>query len=528
MLRRLLVAPLIWLVVTLAAVLSHPTYAQDTPRQPDASHIKLASGYRIEAVITNLSVPTTAIFDGSDLLIAESGWQNTARPRILRVGPDGQVRTVAEEGLEGPLTGLAMKDGLLFVSHKGRVSVVEADGRLRDIVTGLPSDGDHQNNNIVFGPDGKLYMGQGTRTNSAVVGVDNYIFGWLAEQPGSHEIPCQDIQLVGENFETDNPLKEGEKAVTGAYKPFGTPSQPGEVIKGDPKCGGSILRFNMDGSGLEVVAWGLRNPFGLEFDAGGQLWATSHGADVRGSRNIFSDPDYLVRVEPGAWYGWPEFFDGQPVTATRFNAPTKPQPHFLWQAHPPLTKVFTTFNSHEGANGLAISPGSGFGFEGQAFVAMFGTFAPVTTGVEIEPVGFRVVRVDLTTGESFDFASNIIPGPSYINRQRGFDRPSDLVFGPDDSLYVVDWGASTLTREGLKLVPQTGVVWRVYPEVDRPLRPAGPLVVEPAPNPESVRKTEVRNVPELYRMVAGPVGLFVGGIIIVISIAVLALRRARG
>jgi glucose/arabinose dehydrogenase len=349
----------------------------------------------------------------------------------------------------------------------------------------------------------------------------------LTDHPDVHEVPCKDITLVGENFETDDPLTKAGQVTTGAYKPFGTPSMTGEVIKGDVKCGGSVVRFNLDGSGLELVAWGLRNPFGLEVDKNGQLWATFHGADVRGSRNIFNDPDYLVRVEQGAWYGWPEYFNGEAVTSGQFDAPTKAKPKFLWKDHPPLAKPFTTFGTHEGVNGLTFSPGGAFGFEGDAFVAMFGTFAPVTTGVNIQPVGFRVVRVDMKSGQSSDFASNVVPGPAYINRQGGFDRPSDVVFAPDDSLYVVDWGSSTLTQEGLKLVPQTGIIWRIYPDVGRVIQPNGPIVVEPALVPESERKAEVRNVPEVYRMLAGPVGLILGGLGVIVVVALLLWRRVR-
>jgi glucose/arabinose dehydrogenase len=505
--------------------------AQQAPCRLDPTDIKIPDGYAIEAVITNLSVPTTAVFDGDDLLIAESGWVNTARPRVLRVRPDGQVSVVASDGLEGPVTGLLLQNGQLFVSHKSKVSVVEAGLRLRDIVTDLPSKGDHQNNNLVLGPDGKVYLGQGTTTNAAVVGVDNYIFGWLPEQPQAHEVPCQDITLVGQNFESENPLrKDGSKVTTGAYQPFGTLSSPGELVKGEAKCGGSILRFNPDGSNLELVAWGLRNPFGLKFDRVGQLWATFHGADVRGSRNIFNDPDYLVRVEQGAWYGWPEFFDGRPVTDGSFDAPGKPKPEFLWQEHPPLARAFTTFPPHEGVNGLALSPGGAFGFEGEAFVAMFGTFAPVTTGTNIQPVGFRVVRVDLTSGEVHNFAANAVPGPAYINQQGGFDRPSDLVFGPDQSLYVVDWGASTLTPEGLKLQPQTGIIWRIYPSTSRPLRPNGPVLVEPALTAEAERKPEVRNVRELYKMVAPELAMIIGGLLLgllIVAAVVVVRRRSR-
>ena len=515
-------------ILIVATALAATAVAQKAGRDIDPGHIDVPDGYRIEAIVANLSVPTTAIFHGDDLLIAESGFKNTAKARVLRVKPDGSVDVVASEGLQGPVTGLAMRGDTLYVSHMTKVSIVE-NGRLRDIVTGLPSLGDHHNNNIVFGPDGKIYMGQGTVTNAGVVGVDNYLFGWLKDHPTVHEIPCQDIVLTGENFETENPLTEADDTViTGAYKPFGTRSTPGEVIKGNVKCGGSIVRFDADGSNFELVASGLRNPFGLEFDGNKQLWATFHGADVRGSRNPFDDPDYLVRVEQGAWYGWPDFYDGEPVTAARFNAPEKAKPTFLWKEHPPLAKAFATFSTHTAVSGLTFSPGGEFGFGGDAFLAQYGTFAPVTTGINVRPAGFQVVRLDMKTREVHDFASNDLPGPAYINQQNGFNRPVDVLFGPDRSLYVVDWGASTLNDTGLILVPGTGVVWRIYREGQQTAaRANGPVVVAAAGTPEDQRIPEVPNVPETYRSVSGTLAILIGGALLLVALAVVVWRRMR-
>ncbi len=518
--------------LTLLIVATPTSFAQEKQaRNFNVDAINLQPGYKIEAVVANLSIPTTAIFDGSDLLVAESGFANTAPPRVLRIKPDWSVSEVASAGLEGPVNGLSMVNGQLYVSHKGKVSIVQTDKTLKDIVTGLPSDGDHENNQLALGPDGKIYMGQGTVTNSGVVGVDSHIFGWLDKHPELHEIPCKDILLVGQNFETENVVKQGsnEKVKTGAYKPFGTPSQPGEVIKGDPKCGGSIARFNPDGSGFETYAWGLRNPFGVHFDKSGQLWATWHGADVRGSRNIFNDPDYFAPIKQDAWYGWPEFFDGAPVTDGRFKEPTKEQPQFLWKDHPPLTKAFATFKSHTGTNGFAFSPGGNFGFDGDALVAGYGSFLPVTTGINIIPEGFNILRVDIKTGKVDTFAANKLPGPDYINRAGGFDRPSDVVFAPDQSLYVVDWGASTIGPEGLKLVPLTGNIWRIYKEgAQLALRPNGPVSVVPPPQiPESQRQPEVNNVSDLYKSLAGPVGLLLVALVAAIILLVVFFRFVR-
>lgn len=526
--RRLNVV-LLFLLCT--ALMVAPASAQeDQPRPLVPGAINVHDGYKIEPLIANLSVPTTALFDGQDLLVVESGWANTAPARILRITPDWKDQVVVQDGLEPPVTGLVMVQGKLYVSHRGKVSVVE-NGKLRDIVTGLPSDGDHQNNKIVLGKDGKLYLGQGTVTNSGVVGEDSHIFGWLAKHPTLHETPCKDITLLGQNFETGNPLTpdSNDKATTGAYKPFGTSSAPGETIRGDVRCGGSILRFNPDGSGLEVYAWGMRNPFGLALDKNGQLWTTFQGADVRGSRNIFNDPDYLVKVDQNAWYGWPEFFNGKPVTDPAFKPPTKEQPQVLWQTHPPLATAFTTFTPHSAANGMAFSPGGAFGFEGDAFVAEFGAFLPLTTGVNINPAGFNVVRVDMSNGKVESFASNKLPGPHYINRAGGFDRPSDVLFAPDGSLYVVDWGSSTIGSEGLKLVPLTGAIWRIYKaDSQSPLRPDGPLHLTPPPQiPDSQRQAEVQNVPEVYKMLAGPIGLLVAVAALVVVGLVFLMRRVR-
>src|SRR5438105_14552625 len=98
---------------------------------------------------------------------------------------------------------------------------------------------------------------------------------------------------------------------TGPYLPFKTAATPGQVVKGQVPCTSSVLRANTDGTGLELVAWGFRNPFGIGFapdDSAlkGSLMVSNNGADVRGSRPIESDGDDLFAVANGAWPGWPD------------------------------------------------------------------------------------------------------------------------------------------------------------------------------------------------------------------------------
>jgi hypothetical protein len=83
--------------------------------------------------------------------------------------------------------------------------------------------GDHQTNGPVMGPDGRLYFGIGTFTNSGVAGEDNAKFGWLGRFPSRHDIPCHDVTLTGENFRSGNPFtpNDDDTMLTGAYVPLG-------------------------------------------------------------------------------------------------------------------------------------------------------------------------------------------------------------------------------------------------------------------------------------------------------------------
>jgi len=76
------------------------------------------------------------------------------------------------------LLGFALS-GKMFTGP-GKISSVTGEGKVTDLVTGLPGYGDHFNNQLAPGPDGKIYFGQGAATSSGVVGLDNgYPFVWL-------------------------------------------------------------------------------------------------------------------------------------------------------------------------------------------------------------------------------------------------------------------------------------------------------------------------------------------------------------
>lgn len=219
---------------------------------------------------------------------------------------------------------------------------------------------------------------------------------------------------------------------------------------------------------MEVVAWGLRNPFGLAFAPGGPLYVTENSFDDRGSRPIWGAGDVLWRVDPqqpGLWYGWPDFHAGEPLTwSDHYTPPGKPAPQFLLAEHPnPPPKPAAVLGVHSSSNGIDFARTGGFGYAGQAFIAQFGDMAP-KVGKVLAPVGYKVVRVDPQTGVIEDFAANVgkTNGPASRVKSGGFERPTSLRFSPDGSaLYVVDFGVVTMSQKGPEPKQGTGVLWRI-------------------------------------------------------------------
>lgn len=445
------------------------------PRQTNAADVAVPAAYRIAAVAQGLTFPTGIAFDTTGTpYVVESGYsygEVWGVPRLLRLNPDGSTSEVARGGRNGPWTGVAYADGAFYVAEGGeleggRILRIRPGGGTTVLIAGLPSRGDHHTNAPLVGPDGKIYFAQGTMTNSGVVGEDNAKFGWLKRFPAGHDIPCQDVVLRGSNYSTPDVLRPDSHAPveTGAFSPFGTPTRAGQVVPGRLPCSGAIMRMGRDGSGLELVAWGLRNPFGLAFAPDGQLYATENGYDERGSRPLWGTPDLLWRIAPQAWYGWPDYAQGLPVNQALFQIPGQGRPELLLAKPPQVPpKPAAVLGVHASSDGLDFSRSPAFGHVGEAFIAEFGDQSP-TTGKTLHPVGFRVIRVDPANGRIDDFAVNRSDhaGPASKIGGAGLERPIAVRFDPaGDALYVVDFGVLLEGKEGSRPQPGTGVIWKI-------------------------------------------------------------------
>jgi glucose/arabinose dehydrogenase len=291
--------------------------------------LHLPHGYRASVYATGLDHPTALSFgpDGrlyvsEDVGSVVSVVRGTAHPRPFL------------HGLLVPL-GLLWRGRTLYVSESGRVEAFGTRGRrLRVVLSGLPYKL-HQQDAIVAGPDGRLYLGSGSTWDACVE-------------------------------------RDSRSA--------------------------AILSFRPDGTGLRVVASGVRNPYGLLF-VGGTLYATVNGRDTLGD----DEPaESVVRVRQGADFGWPACWPSfvlKRLTGTCTG----------------VTPPIAYLEPHSSADGIAS-------WRGNLFVAEWGEYLSHEHGRRI---------VEIRRGRVSTFAT-------------GFDHPLALTVDPAGDLLVADWGRGVI------------------------------------------------------------------------------------
>ena len=245
-------------------------------------------------------------------------------------------------GFPTPL-GLAWSGRTLFVSARGEVSRLQVSGKRvvsrRKIVRGLPF-GRHQQDTIALGRDGRLYLGSGSTCDV-----------------------CRER---------------------------------------DPRSA-TILSFRPDGSGLRIVARGLRNPFGLLFAPDGRLFVSDNQRDDLGDRE---PAETLVVIRPGGDYGWPRCWASWRLRRLQGSCRGVERP-------------LAYLEPHSSANSLAW-------WRGSVVVAEWGQYLS-------ERWGRKLVRVHPRTGRSTTLAD-------------GFEHPLGLAVDTTGSLLAGDWGRGVVYR----------------------------------------------------------------------------------
>ncbi|MGO4570636.1 PQQ-dependent sugar dehydrogenase [Microvirga sp. 2TAF3] len=228
-------------------------------------------------------------------------------------------------------------------------------------------------------------------------------------------------------------------------------------IKVDSPVKATIQRFDPDGSNQSTVASGMRNPTSLAFEPGtGGLYAIVQERDGMGDDLV---PDYLTRVEKGAFYGWPYAYIGP-----------HPQPGFAQRAPDKVkatVKPDMLFRSHSSLLDIVFYTADQFPpeYRGSAFVALKGSWN------RSEPTGYKIVRVPFKDGRPVGWYENFATGfwAAGRNRAEVWGRPAALAIAKDGSLLVGDDTGGTIWR--ISYTGTTPATGSVAPRRNNPPQP---------------------------------------------------------
>jgi len=201
------------------------------------------------------------------------------------------------------------------------------------------------------------------------------------------------------------------------YVPVGAPCNACEPKK---PVYASITRLNLDGTGLEIFASGVRNSVGFDWHPEtAELWFTDNGRDFLGD-NL--PPDELNHApEPGLHFGFP-YLHGINISDPQYGSQA-PSIEFIQPAQ--------ELGPHVASLGMRFYTGKMFPavYKDRIFIAEHGSWN------RSEPIGYRITMIKLNDSKVLSYE---VFAHGWLQKNRVLGRPVDLEIMPDGSLLVSD------------------------------------------------------------------------------------------
>ncbi len=296
------------------------------------------------------------------------------------------------------------------------------------------SEPGHTGGYLTFGPGGNLYVGVGDDTNPH----ESSGYTPIDERSGR---TLFDAQKTSANT---NDLR-------------------GKILRIHPESNGTytVPSGNMFAPGTaqtraEIYAMGFRNPFRFTVDTDGTIYVADYGPDA-GADNANRGPGGLVEwnvIESPGFYGWPycvannipfnDFNFANNTSGAKFNcaAPVNTSPNNTGLTSLPAARAAAVWYG-AGSNGNAF-PEMGSGGEAPMAFPVYhydpNNPSPTKFPQYFDKTAFFGEWTRNTMHEfRLDGSGNLLK----INRflaNLAFKSPMDAKFGPDGSLYLLEWG----------------------------------------------------------------------------------------
>ena len=342
-------------------------------KQLPLDQIKLPPGFKIAIYAEVSNVRSMVLSDNGTLFVGNRSEDKVYAVKDTNGDMVADITYVIDKGLKMP-NGVALKDGDLYVAEVSRILKYEnIEANLANppepviIYDGYPTERHHGWKYIAFGPDGLLYVPVGAPCN--ICDEENEIYA-------------------------------------------------------------SLTRINVDQPVPEIVASGIRNTVGFDWDPKtDKLWFTDNGRDMMG--DDIPPCELNVITESNQHFGFPYCHGGE-VLDPKFgkgkscNDYTSP----VWK-----------FGAHVAPLGMSFYEGNMFpsSYENKIFVAQHGSWN------RTKKSGYVIMAIDhdgTDASKAEVFASGWLDEES----QKAWGRPVDVINMPDGSMLVSDDYADVIYR----------------------------------------------------------------------------------